>query len=92
MLSNGENNHFQVTKIVARFVYHQVGMLPKSQVSPRLVERHMAEERAKRTEFLRKFVDTCSAAEVDIQLSFNASPFSSFLIYDPVLTTKFHKV
>lgn len=48
-------------------------MLPRSQVSPKLVEKYMAEERAKRREFLHKFVDTCSAAQVD-QITFCAFP------------------
>lgn len=46
-------------------------MLPRSQVSPKLVEMFKAEERAKRKEFLHKFVDTCSAAQVD-QITFCA--------------------
>ncbi|XP_022142445.1 uncharacterized protein LOC111012574 isoform X2 [Momordica charantia] len=67
-----------------RFVPSPLGMLPKSQVSPRLVERHMAEERAKRTEFLRKFVDTCSAAEFE-QVKVEAVMIESDMVAKAIL-------
>lgn len=41
-----------------------VGMLPKSKVNPRLVEKFVAQERDNRRKLLQTYVEACSAAKV----------------------------
>lgn len=53
-------------------------MLPRNQVNPKLVEKFKAEERAKRREFLNKFVHKCSAAQVLYQ----QITFCAFQLFD----------
>ena len=47
-----------------------VGKLPKSQANPLQLESYMAQERGKRRELLQKFLDMCSASQVQPILSF----------------------
>lgn len=41
-----------------------MGMLPKSRVDPRLVEKFVAQERDKRRKLLQTYIEACSAAMV----------------------------
>ncbi|PIN13269.1 hypothetical protein CDL12_14116 [Handroanthus impetiginosus] len=43
-----------------------VGNLPISQVNPEHKEMYMAQERGKRREFLQKFLNVCSASQVQV--------------------------
>ncbi|KAL0407180.1 UNVERIFIED_CONTAM: hypothetical protein Slati_4031900 [Sesamum latifolium] len=47
-----------------KFIPSPLGMLPVSQVNPEQKEMYMAQERRKRTEFLRKFLIVCSASQI----------------------------
>lgn len=47
-----------------RHIPTPLGNLPKSQVSPEQVENYMIQERSKRADLLRKFLDMCSASKV----------------------------
>lgn len=84
-----EKNQFQLTKVFAFMFCHTVGMLPRSQVSPKLVEKFRTEERAKRRMFLQKFVDKCSAVQVYI-ISRLHSTFYAFQFFD--FMTKFFTI
>ncbi|XP_019179345.1 PREDICTED: putative U-box domain-containing protein 50 [Ipomoea nil] len=44
-----------------------LGMIPMSQVNPEQKENHMAQERSKRSQFLHKFLDVCSASQVKVE-------------------------
>ncbi|XP_038894104.1 U-box domain-containing protein 35-like [Benincasa hispida] len=75
-----------------RFVPSPLGMLPKSQVSPKLVEKFKAEERAKRKEFLHKFVDKCYAAQVNVEVVMIESDMVAKAILDLISLLQIRKL
>ncbi|XP_023520268.1 U-box domain-containing protein 35-like [Cucurbita pepo subsp. pepo] len=75
-----------------RFVPSPLGMLPRSQVGPKIVEKFMAEERAKRREFLHKFVDTCSSAQVNVEVVMIESDMVAKAILDLISLLQIRKL
>ncbi|KAM5566998.1 hypothetical protein ABKV19_015229 [Rosa sericea] len=53
-----------------RFIPSPLGMLPRSKVSPKMVKKHLAQERDKRTKLLEKYVAACLTAKVKVDVMF----------------------
>ncbi|KAL0534456.1 hypothetical protein IC582_028747 [Cucumis melo] len=75
-----------------RFIPSPLGMLPRSQVSPKLVEKFRTEERAKRRMFLQKFVDKCSAVQVSVEVVMIESDMVSRAILDLIALFQIKKL
>lgn len=75
-----------------RFVPSPLGMLPRNQVNPKLVEKFKAEERAKRREFLNKFVHKCSAAQVNVEVLMIESDMVAKAILDLISLLQIRKL
>ncbi|KAB1221654.1 U-box domain-containing protein 35 [Morella rubra] len=72
---------------VIRQIPSPLGMLPRSKVTPELVQSYVREERYKRRKLLQKFVDTCTASEikVDVKLVESDNIAKSILSLIPIL-------
>ncbi|XP_059440384.1 U-box domain-containing protein 52-like [Corylus avellana] len=71
-----------------RYVPSPLGMLPRSQVKPEMVESYVSQERDKRRKLLQKFLDTCSTSKVNVDLMLIESDNTVKAILDliPVLS------
>ncbi|CAJ1962748.1 unnamed protein product [Sphenostylis stenocarpa] len=69
-----------------------VGMIPKDQVSPELVESYMAQERGKRRELLNKFLQLCSASKVKVDTILIESDLIAKAIIDLIPILQIRKV
>lgn len=49
-----------------KFIPSPLGMLPVSQVNPQHKEIYLSEQKAKRRDFLKKFINVCSASQVKV--------------------------
>lgn len=67
-----------------------LGMMPKSQASPKQVETYMNQERMKRREMLKKFLDQCRHFQVNVDVYLIESDQIADAIIEliPVLTIK----
>ncbi|KAK4588683.1 hypothetical protein RGQ29_019621 [Quercus rubra] len=51
---------------VIRFIPSPLGMIPRHQVKPELVQEYVTQERAKRKKLLQEFLNKCSASKVKV--------------------------
>ncbi|KAL6295215.1 hypothetical protein ACE6H2_003357 [Prunus campanulata] len=69
-----------------QFIPSPLGMLPKSKVSPKMVDKYMVQERDRRRKLLQKYVDACSAAKVKVDVMLIESDTVSKAILDLIPT------
>ncbi|XP_062160485.1 uncharacterized protein LOC133867735 isoform X2 [Alnus glutinosa] len=73
-----------------RHIPSPLGMLTRGQVKPEMVESYVSQERDKRRKLLQKFLDTCSASKVNVDLLLVESDHTVKAILDliPVLSIR----
>ncbi|CAL8995160.1 unnamed protein product [Prunus brigantina] len=69
-----------------QFIPSPLGMLPKSKVNPKMVDKYMVQERDRRRKLLEKYVDACSAAKVKVDVMLIESDTVSKAILDLIPT------
>ncbi|XP_050288221.1 U-box domain-containing protein 35-like [Quercus robur] len=53
---------------VMRFIPSPLGMIPRHQVKPEMVQEYVTQERAKRKKLLQEFLNKCSASKVKVDV------------------------
>ncbi|KAF3432163.1 hypothetical protein FNV43_RR26902 [Rhamnella rubrinervis] len=77
---------------VIRLIPSPLGMLPKSKVNPRLVEKFVARERDNRRKLLQTYTEACSAAKVKVDTVLIESDMVAKALLDLIPTLNIRKL